>query len=89
MTELGGEWDYVSPARVKRQPLIKWRIADLGAKYLLVRLDYLDNTGTPESETPAAVQLMIHPDVAIELGRGLLQLGEFLLVSNPPQPPPS
>lgn len=79
-------WDYKRPGELARDPLTGWSVATLGDSLVITRLEYLANEGSADERTQA-VQLLLSPSTASELGRALLSKGERLLATPPPETP--
>ena len=79
-------WDQKSPGELARDPLTWWSVAALKETLVITRLEFLAEEGMP-TEHGAAVQLLLDPTAAIELGRALLSRGESLLATPPPETP--
>lgn len=77
------EWAEKRPGELARDPLTRWAVATLADSFVIVRLEYLAGEGDVETERTEAVQLILHPQTATELGLALLAKGGDLVATPP------
>ena len=84
MNQADDRWEYRSPGELARDPLSWWSVATLKDSVVITRLEFLRDEGKP-TERGEAVQLLLNPTTAAELGRALLSKADGLLDTPPPE----